>query len=166
MYKESIEQGQSAEDKFFRLAKLRGFQIHPATGMEQFDHVDFHLTSEEEDGSMNAMVDVKARKRVKRRDVDPQDEWIWVEFKNVRGKDGWLYGLADFIAFEREEDFVLSFRKELVDWCESHVDLSNKVFSPDQAEYVTYTRKGKQDVISMVRMNDIIHLPNTAVWKK
>ncbi len=166
MYKESVEQGQSAEDTFYRLAKLRGFKVKPATGMEQFDHVDFHLTSQEQDGVMNAMVDVKARKRISRKDVDPQDEWIWVEFKNVRGKDGWLYGLADFIAFERTEDFVLSFRKELVDWCESHVDLKSKVVSPDQAEYLLYTRKGKQDSISMIRMDDIMNLPNTAIWKK
>lgn len=166
MYKQSIKEGKSAEDEFSRLAKLRGFLVKPATGMEQFDHVDFHLTSEEEDGLMTAMVDVKARKRKKRSDSYVQDEWIWVEFKNVRGKDGWLYGLADFIAFETEESFILSFRKELVDWCESKIDLKDKVYSAEEAEYMPYTRKGKQDLISMIQLRDIENLPNTAIWKK
>ena len=128
--------------------------------------VNFHLTSEEEDGLMTAMVDVKARKRKKRSDSYVQDEWIWVEFKNVRGKDGWLYGLADFIAFETEESFILSFRKELVDWCESKIDLKDKVYSAEEAEYMPYTRKGKQDLISMIQLRDIENLPNTAIWKK
>ena len=166
MYKQSIKEGKSAEDEFSRLAKLRGFLVKPANGMEQFDHVDFHLTSEEEDGLMTAMVDVKARKRKKRSDSYVQDEWIWVEFKNVRGKDGWLYGLADFIAFETEESFILSFRKELVDWCESKIDLKDKVYSAEEAEYMPYTRKGKQDLISMIQLRDIENLPNTAIWKK
>ena len=166
MYKQSIKEGKSAEDEFSRLAKLRGFLVKPATGMEQFDHVDFHLTSEEEDGLMTAMVDVKARKRKKRSDSYVQDEWIWGEFKNVRGKDGWLYGLADFIAFETEESFILSFRKELVDWCESKIDLKDKVYSAEEAEYMPYTRKGKQDLISMIQLRDIENLPNTAIWKK
>ena len=166
MYKQSIKEGKSAEDEFSRLAKLRGFLVKQATGMEQFDHVDFHLTSEEEDGLMTAMVDVKARKRKKRSDSYVQDEWIWVEFKNVRGKDGWLYGLADFIAFETEESFILSFRKELVDWCESKIDLKDKVYSAEEAEYMPYTRKGKQDLISMIQLRDIENLPNTAIWKK
>ena len=166
MYKQSIKEGKSAEDEFSRLAKLRGFLVKPATGMEQFDHVDFHLTSEEEDGLMTAMVDVKARKRKKRSDSYVQDEWIWVEFKNVRGKDGWLYGLADFIAFETEESFILSFRKELVDWCESKIDLKDKVYSAEEAKYMPYTRKGKQDLISMIQLRDIENLPNTAIWKK
>ena len=95
-----------------------------------------------------------------------EDEWIWVEFKNVRGKDGWLYGLADFIAFETEESFILSFRKELVDWCESKIDLKDKVYSAEEAEYMPYTRKGKQDLISMIQLRDIENLPNTAIWKK
>ncbi len=166
MYEQSIQEGLSAEEEFSRLAKLRGFVVKPATGMEQFDHVDFHLTSDEEDGIMTAMVDVKARKRVNRTDREVQDEWIWIEFKNVSGKDGWLHGISDFIAFETEESFILSFRKELADWCESHVDSKTKVKTPEEATYCMYTRKGKQDLLSLIKMGDIENLPNTAIWKK
>ena len=113
MFEQSIKEGQESEIKFAQLAKLRGFLVEPATGMEQFDHIDFHLTSEEEEGTMTAMVDVKSRKRINRDDDDFSDEWLWIEFKNVRGKEGWIHGIADFIAFETIDSFILSYRKEL-----------------------------------------------------
>ena len=166
MYEESYQYGLDAEVEFSRLAKLRGCSVEPATKSEQFDHVDFHLTSEEEDGKMKAMVDVKARKKVSRRDAFYQDQLIWVEFKNVSGKLGWLYGLSDFIAFETESSFVLAFRKELADWCEAHIDLDREVRSPRKALYSAYTRKGKQDLLSLIKLEDVKKLPNTAIWKK
>ena len=166
MYKQSILEGLTAEKEFSRLAKLRGFKVEPATGMEQFDHIDFHLTSDEEDGIMTAMVDVKSRKRISRSDESFHDELVWIEFKNVRGKDGWLYGLADFIAFEIEDSFILSFRKELVDWCESRINIRTKVLNPEDALYSGYSRKGKQDLLSLIKMRDIEKLPNTAIWEK
>ena len=122
MFEESIIEGRESEEKFYQLAQMRGFLVKPATGMEQFDHIDFHLTSEEDEGTMTAMVDVKSRKRIDRSDNDFNDEWVWIEFKNVRGKEGWIHGIADFIAFETEDSFILSYRKELCDWCLDHVD--------------------------------------------
>ena len=40
---------------------------------------------------------------------------IWVEFKNVRGNDGWLYGGATIIAFDMPEEggFSIVDREEL-----------------------------------------------------
>ena len=166
MFEQSIVEGQESEEKFSQLAKLRGFLVEPATGMEQFDHIDFHLTSEEEDVTMTAMVDVKARKRINRSDEEFNDEWLWIEFKNVRGKSGWIYGISDFIAFETKDSFILSYRKELCDWCLDHVDVKNTVPSAQEAEYVAYSRKGKQDLIARILTEDVIRLPHSQVWKK
>ena len=52
MFEQSIKEGQESELKFAQLAKRRGFLVEPATGMEQFDHIDFHLTTEEEEGTI------------------------------------------------------------------------------------------------------------------
>ena len=79
MFEESIIEGRESEEKFYQLAQMRGFLVKPATGMEQFDHIDFHLTSEEDEGTMTAMVDVKSRKRIDRSDNDFNDEWVWIE---------------------------------------------------------------------------------------
>jgi|TARA_Y100000310_G_scaffold330099_1_gene401155 hypothetical protein len=166
MFEKSILEGQESELKFAQLAKKRGFLVKPATGIEQIDHVDFHLTSEEEDGTMTAMVDVKARKRINRKDDVFSDEWLWIEFKNVSGKLGWIHGLADFIAFEVMDSFILSYRKELCDWCLDHVNLKEIVTSAQEAEYVAYSRKGKQDLIARVLTEDVTRLPHSQVWKK
>ncbi len=166
MFEQSIKEGQESEIKFAQLAKLRGFLVEPATGMEQFDHIDFHLTSEEEEGTMTAMVDVKSRKRINRTDDNFSDEWLWIEFKNVRGKEGWIHGIADFIAFETIDSFILSYRKELCDWCIDYVDVEERVASADEAEYKVYSRKGKQDLIARILKEDVIKLPHTQVWKK
>ena len=166
MFEKSIQEGQESELKFAQLAKMRGFLVEPATGMEQIDHVDFHLTSEEEDGTMTAMVDVKARKRINRNDSEFNDEWLWIEFKNVSGKLGWIHGVADFIAFETKDSFILSYRKELCDWCLDHVDIKNTVKNAQEAEYVAYSRKGKQDLIARILTEDVIRLPHSQVWKK
>jgi len=166
MFEQSMKEGQESELKFSQLAKLRGFLVEPATGMEQFDHIDFHLTSEEEDGTMTAMIDVKARKRINRNDDEFDDEWLWIEFKNVSGKLGWIHGLADFIAFETKNSFVVSYRKELCDWCIDHVDTKKTVSSAQEAEYIAYSRKGKQDLIARILTEDVIRLPHSQVWKK
>ena len=156
MYEQSIKEGLSAEEEFSRLAKLRGFGVKPATGMEQFDHIDFHLTSDEEDGVMTAMVDVKSRKRIKRTDDRFQDEWIWIELKNVRGKEGWLHGLADFIAFETTDSFILSFRKELADWCEAHIDLKIKVIKQEDFKKSLEYYIKKPELLEKVSSGDLI----------
>ena len=166
MFKESLKEGLLSEEKFSRLAKLRGFVVEPATGMEQFDHIDFHLTSEEEDGTMTAMVDVKSRKRINRDDEEFNDDWLWIEFKNVSGKLGWIHGLADFIAFETKDSFIVSYRKELCDWCLENVNINDNVSSAEEAEYKAYSRKGKQDLIARILKEDVILLPHSQVWKK
>ena len=159
MFEKNIEEGRESDNKFAQLAKMRGFIVEPATGIEQIDHIDFHLTSEEEEGKMTAMVDVKSRS-------NNNDEWLWSEFKNVSGKEGWIHGIADFIAFETRSSFVVCYRKELCDWCLDHVELKNTVTSEDEAEYIAYSRKGKQDLIAKVLIEDVTKLPHSQVWKK
>lgn len=161
MYKKSIQSDLKTEEMFTNLAEIRGFKVEPAIGLEQIDHVDFHLTSNEEDGVMTAMVDVKNNK-----DKDCHKDWVWIEFKNVQGKDGWIHGIADFIAFEENDFFLLCYRKELCDWCLEKVDLDVSSSTVEEAEYIVHSRKGKQDLISKVLIEDIKSLPHTQVWKK
>ena len=161
MYNKSITEDLKTEELFSNLAELRGFKVEIATGIEQIDHVDFHLTSNEEEGEMTAMIDLKRGSN-----KDCHKDWVWIEFKNVQGKDGWIHGISDFIAFEERNYFLLCFRKELCDWCLEKVDLN--VFSPtqDEAEYIAFSRKGKQDLISKVLLEDLKDLPHSQVWKK
>ena len=46
MYKKNIKSDLRTEEMFSNLAEMRGFKVEPATGLEQIDHVDFHLPSD------------------------------------------------------------------------------------------------------------------------
>ena len=162
IYKKSITEGLQAEQRFKKLAEVRGYKVREATKAEQFDHIDFHLTCK----IFIHTVYVNARKRLNRRNIDFEDDWVWIELKNVRGKDGWLYGASDFIAFEAEDSFIVSFRKELLGFCETKIDTQTRVHISSRAKYVCYSRRGRQDLISLIKMEDIRKLPNSVVWKK
>lgn len=90
---------------------------------------------------------------------------IWVEFKNVQGKPGWLYGGAAIIAFDIPEEggFSIVDREELAFFCEKHV--SKETVSNKRDAYLKrYTRKDRQDVISILKLHDIKNLMSYRVW--
>jgi len=154
---ESWNRGQVVESDFSKLLEIRGVSWKKANRQEQFNHIDYHTSF----GS----IDVKAKKRISRSDNSEQDEFIWLEFKNVQGKNGWLSGSADIIAFERAKDFVLVRRKELLLWSQGKCDLNSLVTSSRDALYKGYSRKGRKDLISIVKMLDILGLHHR-IWEK
>jgi hypothetical protein len=90
---------------------------------------------------------------------------LWIEFKNVLGNNGWLFGSADFIAFERQNDFVLVARKNLITLCEKIVK-KEKVSNPIDALYKTFSRKTRKDELSLIKMDDILSSTKTFIWPK
>lgn len=153
----SWNRGQKVEKQFAKLLKQRDPNFRKANREEQFRHIDFFADF----GS----IDVKAKKRINRNDTKEQDQLIWVEFVNVQGLDGWLRGQADIIAFERNKDFVLIKRNYLLGMCQVKCDLSKKVATSKDALYKGYRREGRKDLISIVKMSDILNLPHR-IWKK
>lgn len=152
-------EGYNAEQLFWKLVENLGGNPKWSNKEEQFAGIDFHVFS-------SVKVDVKSRKRKSRKDDKAQDEWIWVEFKNVQGNDGWLYGKADYIAFERENDFILVDRRELVEMCEILVNLSGNVKSANKAHYRGYQRQGRKDLIAMIKFSDIFDHTNFFILQK
>ena len=101
--------GQYAEKQFQDVAKLNGYTVAIASVSSNIvDHIDMVLSGH----GRKIAVDVKARKK-KHRGGAYDDSVIWVEFHNVRGNQGWVYGMADKIAFERAEDFLFVDRENL-----------------------------------------------------
>jgi hypothetical protein len=106
-------------------------------------------------------------KRTSRSDANAQDTWIWVEFNNVNGNDGWLYGEADYIAFERRNNFTLVNRLDLVKIAEELVDLDARVSSSKLAKYKSYRRYGRSDLIAMMELDKIIEMAEDyEIWYK
>lgn len=152
----SILEGKEAENRFKSVTKNAGFTCVEKTDIKSqcLDHVDFQLIGKK----TSALVDVKAMKRVSRGDKTPNFEKIWLEFKNVSGKKGWLYGGADYIAFETPKSFSFIKRDSLVKWAEDNIDLDNIVDSAKMAYKKGYTREGRKDLISFVNLSEISHL--------
>ena len=147
--------GRVAEIRFLRAARNRGLLVKKSSHTEDMhDHVDYWLALK--DGGRWG-VDVKGN--------NLPDE-IWIEFKNVSGEKGWLYGGAFLIAFDMPEEggFAIVDRHELAFFCEKHV--KNEVVSNKRDAYLKkYTRKNRGDSITMLKLHDIKTLVSYRVWE-
>lgn len=155
---ESWNRGQAVESDFSKLLKKRDPDFKKASRSDQFKHIDYH--------TFFGTIDVKAMKKLSRSANNTQEDLIWLEFKNVQGKVGWLCGNTDVIAFERKDDFVLVNRGALLDWAEQKCDLNRRVSYSGDALYKGYQRKGRKDLISIVKMRDITDQVPHRVWSK
>ena len=109
------------------------------------------LSTEKEDWSEHwdvmvngVKVDVKAIKK-------DNENIHFVEFKNVLGKGGWLYGEADEFAFETKDYWVEVEKAALQDWV--HEKCINKVKGWDFYELAT--RPGAKDLFTKVKTIDL-----------
>ena len=96
-------------------------------------------------------VDVKGLKAIKRRQP-VQDEFIWVELKNVRGNRGWLYGDADFFAFKTFTSWLICPRIALQTLVEEIVNVDEQCYPPICC---IYQRKDRKDQLTLIPTNRV-----------
>ncbi len=150
--RDSLELGRRAEDLFVATAQKRGWTVTPAPKEADIhEHWDFEIRK---DGYARK-VEVKAMKRESRNDESLNQGWVWIEFRNVRGEVGWLFGKANWIAFETADSFLIIDRHDLYQHVRRTVDREAKVESARDAKYKTYTRKGRPDQIAQIRLDDL-----------
>jgi len=151
----SVEMGLSAEKKFVQVMKGEGNTVGKSTkNQDMFEHWDYLINDLHR-------VEVKGRKKRKRHDSKPDDEIIYVEFSNVRGNDGWIYGKADYVAFERPEGFLIVPRKKLVDLAENLVSSS---FTKYPTIYKSYRRRDRpEEHVGLIRYDDLLTIPHRLV---
>lgn len=147
--------GRVAEVRFFRAAQDKGLSVEKSTRNDDIHlHVDYWLAY---DGKGRWGVDVKGN--------NLPDE-IWVEFLNVRGNPGWLYGGAKIIAFDMAElgGFVIVDREELAEYCEKNV-LDVVVSKKTDAYKKKYRRKDRLDLITKLNLLDLNKLESFRIWE-
>ena len=160
---ECLQTGLGAEQLFDQIAESKSLEVKNAKRRENMQkHIDKYVTENGETWS----VDIKARKKTSRSNSQAQDDWIWIEFQNVRGNAGWLYGEADRIAFETQDDFIVVDRSSLIDYVEDVVDMGKSVKYSSQAQYKTYRRAGRNDLLTMVELSEIKKNCKHFVWEK
>ena len=106
-------------------------------------------------------VDVKGMKRVNRWDDKFNPTIHWIEFQNVHGNKGWIYGEADYIAFEQPNEFIMIERETLLQWCREKI--TDRKLKPKKELYKLYNRPGRKDVISLVLVEDLLKLPHKKI---
>lgn len=164
------KEGHSAENIFKKIAESKNYLVTLASKQENMHkHIDMFLEGRDSETKKKKVisVDIKASKRTSRKDKNFNYEWVWIEIKNVQGRKGWLFGEADFIAFEQEKHFVLVPRKTLVSFVKSNVRFDlDKVERASHAKYKIYQRRGRRDQITQVKLEDLLKLNNITQWKK
>lgn len=128
---------------------------------EMFDN--FEYSSKEEDINehwdvkISFKCDVKGVKKIRRSDAFPNEFYHFIEIKNVNGGMGWLYGKADFFAFETFKYFIIVAKESLQAFVSENVE-KKYVDSADKSLYCLYNRSGRKDVITMVTSLDLMRI--------
>lgn len=155
---------QEEQISFEEIAERKGYSPKRAE-RKRFKDVSHILKAKGQDGNpIDLRFDLKKRKNKKQ-----SEDWIWVEFKNSKGEPGWLHGHAHFIVFEREFDFIVVNRRELVDFLGSckkiRYDLPFVTLAK-KAKYKIYKRPGKKEEITQINIKDLELLKSFKVWDK
>lgn len=116
------------------------------------------------DVKLEIKVDVKSLKRINRVDIETNEFYHFIELKNVHGKLGWLYGNADYFAFETNQYWVIVNKEVLQRFIAMKV-AKKKVTSVDESLYCLYTRDKRKDVITMVKTIDLMVLATEILEK-
>ena len=111
---------------------------------------------------LNVRYDVKMIRR-KTRGGDFDENIHWVELMNVHGDTGWLYGQADYFAFEVEDYWISVAKVDLQKFIEEKC--KEKVWSDVPSLYLLYRRSGRKDIITLVKTIDLMYISSSIIRK-
>ena len=150
-------------DMFKDIAIQKGYRPKRATSLLKKENVQFIFDTPSRKG---IEVDLKTKKKFKNKSFD---KWIWIEFTNKKGGEGWIYGRAAFIAFETSDSYILVNRKELVEYLSAknlaRFDLPF-VTDPWRAKYRVFRRPNTREKLTQIQTHDLLKLKSAQVWEK
>lgn len=151
-YSKFLIEGKKLEDKFSEYFK----NVEPASSEQDMkEHWDIKVF---------ANIDVKGIKRIDR-NSDFDENFHWVEIKNVLGHNGWVYAEnVDYFAFETFDYFILVEKEKLQELIKEKVK-KEYVKTPREALYKLYRRKDRKDLISLVKTIDLIYICDKIIKK-
>lgn len=126
----------------------------PTQSQDMYEHWDLKI---------EAKIDVKSLKKQSREDIMYNENFHWVELMNVRGDKSWLYGDADFFAFETEEYWIIVAKTHLQDLVEGKT--KGQEISESKDPYSLYRRKGRKDIVVKVKTLDLFYIAQQIIKK-
>lgn len=143
--------GKSKENEFSSLLlnTFGGICKQSSKTQDMYEHIDLIWKY----NNKIVTFDVKSAKKLHRSDSLPNYNINWIELQNVRGNKGWLFGEADYIAFECLKDWLIVRRTDIINLINSKV--TNQSISKSKDFYTYYQRDNRQDIVVKVPMNDL-----------
>lgn len=137
----AVIRGMQAEESFKKL--LGASATKSSAFADRMDHFDF-----------NVKFDVK---KIRSTDEWGEANYVWVEVMNIKGNDGWLFGKADYFAFETLNYWIIVDAETLRKFIEEKVTIPDLLFDKKEP-YRLYRRHGRLDKVVMVPILDICYL--------
>jgi hypothetical protein len=148
-------------NKEFTLGKLSELEFS-----KLFDSVNFadkfSDIYEHWDIKIETKIDVKSIKKESREDLSYNENFHWVEIQNVNGEHGWLYGKADYFAFETEDYWLIVEKEKLQNFIEMKCD---KTIGKTKDPYCFFSRKNRKDIIVKVKTLDLSYISDKILSK-
>jgi hypothetical protein len=143
--------GRDAELRFMKICDDYFYCVRHATRYENtVEHFDFWV---DWGARQAAKVEVKAMK-ARRRGMAADPTVIYLETKNVSGGPGWLFGKADYIAFEQHRGFLLVRRTDLVELLRMRRDKMTRATRSGISGTI-YSRPNRADEVAILDIGDI-----------
>lgn len=133
---------------------------HASKEEDMYQHWDYKVYYK----GTSIKIDVKEMKKWDRQDENTDEDLLWIELMNVHGNTGWLYGDADFIAFEQYWEWLIVSRIQLADLI-SHLVVDTTIYTTKQ-KYKRYRRKGRKDIVTAILVEDIEQIIKVRIPKE
>ncbi len=148
---------------FIDLAESKGYVVHKPSYGQKKSNIDLILEGQVNNKTTKVSVDIK------KKNSKNANKWVWIEYETSKGKDGWIYGAAQFIVFETSQSFIFINRMKLLNWLSSSQMVRwdmPYVSNPWGAKYRLYRRNGTQETITQIQVEDLLNIKDSQSWKK
>lgn len=146
--------GRKVEDVFAELIKA---DIRATKEQDMYEHWDV--------AKGKFKFDVKGLKKISRSDSDVNEDFHWVEVKNINGYGGWCFsGKANFIVFETL-DYFICVKKDFLQKLIKEKVVKIYVNNPYESLYHLYKRKNRKDVLTLVKTIDLMAISSKILKK-
>ncbi len=143
------------EVEFAQQIKKFGTVTGATPDEDMFEHWDIKLETK---------IDVKALRKTRGGDKDTDENIHWVELKNVNGELGWLYGKAHCFAFEIIDYWIIVDKINLQEFIKEKC--KDKIKTETPALYKLYNRRGRSDIITLVKTIDLLYIASKIIKKE
>ncbi len=154
-YTKFLSAGKKTEERFKELLLKSNILTTNSSEEEDIhDHVDLNIVYK---------IDVKGVKKIRRHDTEPNENFHYVEIKNVNGQTGWAWATeVDFFVFETNNYWIVVEKEQLQELIKQKVI---KEFMPTPTAYKLYQREGRKDIITLVETIDLIYIAECMLKK-